>query len=339
MHIRRLGLVVLLLALAVTAYAAPTTIHVRHASGKWLALPCTVDDARGVVTFTLDPKALGGGSTTVLLGDREGLVLDDEEAPRVTGLKVDGEGVRVAPVVDLDWVAETPKTLVIGLADRLNALDLTTLKVQVNGKVLTPEQYSPEASGGGKNLRLTVPLGDLLAGDDRFLNVVELRAGDVAPLQNSVALRLTYRHLGAVTESPTIIPDSSYGGYEDTKVLTDGKLMKPGETTYGVTWACEEVPGDHWLVFAWPQEQCLGAVEVYWATYQGTYHASRKLLVQTWDGKRWVTQKTLTDLKAEACTRIEFNPVHSTRLRLLQPDGMGNPVRPNIMWITEVKVP
>ncbi|MBU0610706.1 MAG: hypothetical protein KKI08_22670 [Armatimonadetes bacterium] len=339
MHIRRLCLTALLLSLTLTAYAAPTVIHYRHASGKWLALPCTVDDARGVISFTLDPKVIGGGSTTVLLGEQKGIMLDDEQPPRVTGIKLDGQGVRVGPVVDLDWLAETPRTLVIGLADTCNALDLSSLRLQVNGKALEPEQVEREPSRGGKSLRLTVPLADLLAGDDRFLNVIELRASDVAPLQNTVSLRLQYRHLGEVTQSPTLLVDSFYKGYEDLKVLTDGKVMKAGETTYGCTWASEEEPGDHWLVFAWPQEECLSVLEVFWATFQGTYHAPRKLLVQTWDGKRWETQQTLTDLKAEASTEIEFTPVHSTRLRLLQPDGEGNPVRPNIMWITEVKAP
>ncbi|MCE5241213.1 hypothetical protein LLH23_22335 [bacterium] len=339
MHTRRLCLVALLLCLASALMAAPLTIHYRHASGKWLPLPCAVDEARGVVSFTLDPKAIGGGSTTVLLGELKGVVLDDERPPRVTGVKVDDRAVRVSPATDLDWLAETPRTLTIGLADDLNALDLSALKVLLNGKPLTPSQYAREFSQGGKSLRLVLPVADLLAGDDRFVNTVEVRALDVSPMQNGAAFKLTYRHLGAVKESPTLIAESSYSGYENLSVLTDGKVMKPGETTYGCTWAAEEVPGDHWLVFAWPGEKTLSGVEIFWATYQGTYHASQKLLVQTWDGKQWVTQKTLTNLKAEQSTAIELAPVKTTRLRLLQPDGMGNPVRPNIMWITEVKVP
>jgi hypothetical protein len=224
------------------------------------------------------------------------------------------------------------------LADKLNPLDLSGLKLHVNGKLLLPEQYRREPSRDRKSLRLTLPLAEILGSDDRFLNTIELRAMDVSPMQNGVSLKVTYRHLGEVTGDPMLLPESSYPGYENLAVLTDGKVMKPGETTYGCTWAAEEVPGDHWLVFAWPQEQCLSVVEVFWATYQGVYHAPQKLLVQTFDGKQWETQQTLTDLKAEPSTKIEMTPVHTTRLRLLQPDGQGNPVRPNIMWITEIKL-
>jgi len=44
---------------------------------------------------------------------------------------------------------------------------------------------------------------------------------------------------------------------------------------------------------AWPQAQELRGVEVFWAVYQGVYHAPQALLVQTWDGQAWVTQKSL----------------------------------------------
>jgi len=43
------------------------------------------------------------------------------------------------------------------------------------------------------------------------------------------------------------------------------------------------------------------------------------------------------ELEPTRSTVIEFGPVQTTRLRILQPDGKGNPVRPNIMWVTELK--
>lgn len=338
MRTRRLVPIILLLALAGAIHAVPIVVHFRHASGKWLPLPCAYDDARGVISFTLDPKLIGSGSTTIVLGEQKGVALDDEVPPRVTGLKLDDHAVKVQPMVDLDWLPEQPKSLTIGVADEANRLDQSSLKLQLNGKPLQSGQYALEPAKDGKSLRLVLPMRALLGAQPPFLNTIDLRAMDIAPTQNSVNFSLRYRCLGEVTQDPTVLVDSVYPGYEDLNVLTDGKVMQPGVTTYGCTWASEEKPGDHWLVFAWPQEKTVSGVEVFWATFQGTFHAPQKLLVQTWDGKQWVTQKTLQDLKAERSTAIDLAPVKTARLRLLQPDGQGHPVRPNIMWITEVTV-
>jgi len=335
---RKSAIALVLLTLTASAWAAPGSLYFKAANGKWLPLAATSDPARGVISFSLDPAQIKGGATMIVFDLPKGIDLNDEQAPVVSGVKCDGAPLRNAPTVDLDWLPVHPQAMTIALTDANNPIDAASLVVRVNGQVLTPKQahlaFSDKAH---RTARLQVALGELLKAQNRIDNTIEWRVSDLSPQRNTLTRVLRYRCLGEVTESPTLVAQSSYEGYTDLKVLTDGKMMQPGETTYGSTWAAEEVPGDHWLVMAWPQAQQLHGVEVFWAVYEGVYHAPLALLVQTWDGSRWVTQKSLKQVPATASTVIEFAPVQSTRLRLLQPDGMGNPVRPNIMWITEIK--
>ena len=336
---RKLTIVSVLLAAAVTAWAAPgSTIYFKAADGTWQKLAATCDAARGVITFSLDPAKIKGGSTMIVLDLPKGIDLNDELAPVVTGSKLDGLALKDAPLLNLDWLAAHPQSLTISVSDANNPLAPTSLVVRVNGLLLTREQARLKFTDAGhRSARLELALGELLKTQNCFANTIEWHVSDLSPQRNTLTRVLRYDCLGEITESPTLVAQSSFPGYEDLKVLIDGKIMQPGETTYGSTWAAEEVPGDHWLVMAWPQEQELRGVEVFWAVYQGVYHAPQALLVQTWDGQAWVTQKSLKKLEPTRSTVIEFGPVKSTRLRLLQPDGMGHPVRPNIMWITEVK--
>lgn len=336
---RKLTLVSVLLSLAVTAWAAPgSTLYFKAADGSWQKLAATCDAARGVITFSLDPAKIKGGSTMIVLDLPQGIDLNDELAPTVSGLKLDGRALKDVPVLNLDWLAAHPQSLTIALSDAHNPLDPASFTARVNGLLLTPQQARLTfADAGHKSARLELALGELLKTQNSFANTIEWRVSDLSPQRNTLSRVLRYDCLGEVTESPTLVPQSSFVGYADLKVLIDGKMMSPGETTYGSTWAAEEVPGDHWLVMAWPQEQNLRGVEVFWAVYQGVYHAPLALLVQTWDGQQWVTQTALKNLEPKRSTVIEFAPVKSTRLRIFQPDGMGHPVRPNIMWITEVQ--
>lgn len=335
---RRLTIVGLVLLATVAAWAAPSSVYFKTADGTWQKLAATCDGARGVITFALDPAKLKGGSTMIVLDLPQGIDLNDEQPPLITGLKLDGRTLKDAPVLDLDWLAAHPQTLTIAVSDARNPLDPASLAVRVNGLLLTSQQARLNFTDPGhRSARLELALGELLKTQNSFANPLEWRVSDLSPQRNTLSRVLRYDCLGEITQSPTLVAQSSFQGYEDLKVLIDGKIMAPGETTYGSTWAAEEVPGDHWLVMAWPQAQELRGVEVFWAVYQGVYHAPEALLVQTWDGQKWVTHKSLEKPKATASTVIEFGPLKTTRLRLLQPDGKGNLARPNIMWITELK--
>lgn len=314
--------------------------YFQAADGSWRPLAARHDTRTRTVSFTLDPAQLRRGATMVVLDPPPGTVLDDREPPLLTGLKLDALACRNTPALDLDWLPAHPTSAVFAFADRANALDPTSLTVRLNGRPLPAGRLRLQSMDTGHHVRLTVPLAALAADDDRLLTTLEVRLADASPQRNTTTHRLTYRCLQRVTGSPALFTDSCCPGYEDLGVLLDGKLMTPGETTYGCTWASVEEPGDHWLVLAWPEDQPqrVSGVEIAWANYQATFWAARRLLVQAWVGRRWVTQKTAENLPAAAAATIAFPPLTTTRLRLLQPDGQGHPSRPNIMWLTEVRV-
>lgn len=329
--------ILLTVALLAIVQAHASDIYFKARDGKWHTLPAKVTP-KGIISFTLDPAQLTAGATTIVLDMPRGIDLDDSQAPQLLGLKLDARGVKNAPQVDLDWLPAHPGTLTLAVRDAVNPLDLSSLKLEVNGQALKPGQMQVTTADAGKSVRLVAAIGDPLCSQGSFLNTISFRLTDRSPQQNALTRTLTYRHLQSVKESPTLLVDSSYGGYEDLKVLTDGKVMTPGQTTYGSTWASQEVPGDHWVVFAWPEQRELREAKIFWANFGGVFHTPRELLVQAWDGQKWVTQQTLRDAKADVSTTVPFGPVTTSRLRLLQPDSKGHAVRPTIMWITEIEV-
>jgi hypothetical protein len=190
-----------------------------------------------------------------------------------------------------------------------------------------------------RTARITAQVGDLLRQPQRLENRLELRIADAAPEAHYLTASWRFFHLGPVTADPLVLVDSCYAGYEKLEVLTDGKVMTPGETTVGVSWASQEVPGDHWVVFAWPRARALRQVRLHRAYYQGAYWTARKLVVQTWDGRGWVTRFQTADSPAAAETLVPLHGVSSSRLRIIQPDGGGHPAKgPNIFWMDEVEV-
>lgn len=334
----------LILLAAVAGQAAEERAFFRTASGAWQPLACTTDAKTGVVRFTVDPARVRGNTTTVVLNVARGVRLDDDEPPRITGLKVDGRPYPVTKwPLDLDWLPRPPQNIRIGLCDAGNRLDWDSVRLSLDGNALDPRafaSYGIYSDRQPQHAAIDLGLGPLLDQPGQLSHTLALSVADRSPQRNRVALALSYSYLAeaALTESPTILTDSCHQGYEDLKVLTDGVVMTPGKTTYAVTWASAEAPGNHWVVFAWPEARELREVEVFWAAYSGTFWGSRRLLAQTWEQDRWVTRCTRDDLPAEPSTKLDLGGVKTTRLRLLQADGQGRPERPEIMWITEIKV-
>lgn len=325
---------VLMFATCLAACCHGETAYFKVADGTWRPLPCRV--MQGKLSFVLDPTQIQGGSTIVVLAPPQGINLQDTNPPQVTGVKVDGLPCKNVPHLALDWLATHPQKIAIGLWDRENPLDPDSLTVQVNGKSLPPAQRVLQFTSQDRHeARLVL---HLLRNQAEIINTIQVRIADLSPERNSVTRTLTYRCLEVVKEDPTLVVDSCCQGYENLSVLVDGKTMEPGKTTFGCTWASAEEPGDHWLVMAWPQAREVRSVEISWANYDAVYWASRLLLVQSWDGQKWVTQKTLKDNQPTPSTKVDFGPVKTARIRLLQPDGMGHPGRPDIMWLCEVKV-
>lgn len=338
----RTGLATAGLLICLAALAQQSVVYYQAADGRWKALSCRLNSADGTVTFTLDPAQMKAGRTIILRGLPAGVKLDDSKSPVVTGISVDGAPVPRPgrPDVDLDWLPAQPRQIVFTIQDADNGLDNQSLTVTVNGAPLEGRRLLLAGGGPGKGaVQVTCRVGALLQRQGLLTNAIELRMRDVSPLQNQVVSTVTYHCLGGITEVPAVLVDSIYAGYENIRCLVDGKVMTPGETTVGGTWASKEEAGDHWAVLAWPEPRTMASVEVFWASYQGVFWSSNKLLVQVWDGKRWQTVRTLDKPPSQRSTLVPLAGAKSARLRLLQPSGQGLPARgPNIMWISEIEV-
>lgn len=339
-----LGLVGLLASLLpLGAAATPLRVYYRLASGAWQPLACQ-QGADGVLRFTVDPAQVGNSSTVLVLNPPAGVALNDSEPPRVIGLKLDGVPYPIAHwPLDLDWLAKPPTNLRLALNDRQNLLDPRTLRLSLDGRAV-PDPLRFTAIGVESQTRpgvtwLDVNLSLLLQAPEPLTHTLALSLADRSPQQNRAEVSLRYSCLcRPVEESPLVLTDSAYQGYEDLRVLTDGKVMTPGATTYGVTWASAEEAGNHWVVFAWPAPRALNTITISWASFAGNYWGPRRLLVQTWEKDRWVTRETVTGSLDQPTTTVELGGAQTERLRLLQPDGQGNPARPNLMWVTEIAV-
>lgn len=333
-------LVLVLLALAAVLRPAPASeaLYFKAANDHWQPLPAKPE--RDTLTFTLDPARLKAGRTVLLLSPDPAVNLDDATPPRLTGLKLDDQPLPAdQPAIDLDWLPALPREVVFAAQDAGNLLDRGSLNVLVDGQALAPTRltYAP-SDAFGKGARVTADLTGAFTRES-VAHSLTLRLTDAAPEHNALLRTLRFHCLGRFTADPLVLVDSCYAGYEKTGVLVDGQHAVPGQTTVGVTWASLEERGDHWVVLAWPEPRALQSVRLYWAYYQATYWSARKLVAQTWDGRRFVTRWQTDSNPAAAVTALALGGVTTDRLRLIQPDGGGNPDKgPNIFWLDEIEV-
>jgi hypothetical protein len=323
------------------AAAGPPLVYYQAADGHWRPLAARLDPQRALLTFSLDPARLRDGRTIIVPSPGPGVNLDDRTAPALFAAKLDGRALPAkSSDTDLDWLPSLPAELVVAVRDPENALLPASLAVSVNGHPLPAARVRLAFTGQDhRTARITAQVRDLLRQPPRLENRLELRIADAAPEAHYLTASWRFRHLGPVTADPLVLVDGCYAGYERLDVLTDGKLMTPGETTVGVSWASEEVPGDHWVVLAWPRARAVNQVRLHWAYYQSAYWTARKLVLQTWDGRGWVTRFQTADNPAGPETLVPLSSVTSSRLRVIQPDGGGNPAKgPNILWMDEIEV-
>lgn len=130
--------------------------------------------------------------------------------------------------------------------------------------------------------------------------------------------------------------DSSYDGYGPAP-LTDGLTWPDGVHWTQRAWASTDAPADHWIELAWPEAVELTRVIVYWNLEDGRLFTPRQVRVEALSGDRWLPIAEASPQPTEAASTIVFSPTRTTRLRIVQPAGMGPAARPNIMWVTEVQ--
>lgn len=328
----------------------------RNAAGQWVPLPGVKEGSAGTVTFTLSPEQLAEGRTVVLLGKPAWLVVEDTTPPQVQRITLDGQKINPAPEIDLGWLDMPPKNLALEVRDTQNPLDPASVSATVNDTIV------PAGSLGlrfyrdpqdPKRGRLVCSLWKLPGGPPEGATRITLRCDDFAPDTADCTTTFTYTAtpvsltgLGSLPEKPAattpegvqIFVDSIYAGYEHIECLLDGQLQVPGATSFGSTWPSEETPVAHWLCLVFPKPRPVSGLEISWAHYQNTFWTSRRFAILTWDGQKWGRVLKVQNNPEAQTTVHSFPEVTTDRLLLWVPPGGNHPKRPNITWVTEVKV-
>lgn len=180
---RRIIPVLALLATSSLAHAQGT--FYRAADGKWKPLKSA---ATGPVTkFSLSPDDIGGGSTMVVLDKPKWMVLDDDAAPAIVKVLLDGQE-RKAEELNLGQIAKAPVELAFAIKDDKNPLDLAGLSVILNDKPLPSSQVTVAKLEGDKFVRVSIKLGDLPAAK----YALAAQVADMSPARNVQTLTLSF---------------------------------------------------------------------------------------------------------------------------------------------------
>lgn len=323
----------------------------RDAKGRWVALP-KAKEGNGTVTFTLTPDQLAAGRTVVLLGKPDWLVAEDSTPPKVVKVTVDGKTLPPTETVDLGWLDRAPRTLDLQVADTQNPIDLRSIYAEVGGKTVPAGSpglsFKPDSTDRKKG-RIVCSLEKLGVGGMEGSKKIVLHCDDYAPDEVSTRSTFTFtltklpeinfdKPSGRTVEGVSVYVDSICPGYENVDCMLDGKLQVPGTTTFGSTWASAETPAAHWMCFCFPKPREVTGLEISWANYQNTFWTSERFAIATWDGKQWVNTLRVQKNPAQQTTLHSFTTPSTDRILVWTPPGGNHPQRPDLMWVSEVKL-
>ena len=323
----------------------------RRAGGAWAPLP-GAREAAGVLTFTLSPAQLDAGKTVVLLGKPDWLVAEDTEPPKVTKVQVDGREIAPTAEINLGWLDIAPQTFEISEADTQNPLDANSVCALVDGRTLRAGspglEFLPDPQDNKKG-RIVCSLAKLDISEAQGAVRIVIECDDFAPDLAVCRTALTFTVLrppevdlgkpaATMPDGVKIFVDSALPGYENVDCILDGKLQTPGTTTYGGTWASAETPIAHWFCLALPKPREVSGIEISWANYQGTFWASDRYAILTWDGKQWLNALRVSNNPEAQTSSHTFAPRTTDRILVWVPPGGNHPQRPDLMWVTEVKL-
>jgi hypothetical protein len=194
---------------------------------------------------------------------------------------------------------------------------------------------------GPKKATVHIQLADLLK-DSRESNSVTVSIADAAFDSGMLRCSLSFRQApsrrlddGCILSVDTVTPKPDWS--EWWVVCNGVKMDSSFTTTRGHTWLSEASTQPHWLRIDFPEPRTMKGVAIWWAYWQ-CFRTSRAYEIQTWDGQRWVTQGTYTHDRDEQCSRHEFAPVVTSRVRFWQPANSGHPQSTGEVWLSEFEV-
>jgi hypothetical protein len=134
--------------------------------------------------------------------------------------------------------------------------------------------------------------------------------------------------------------DSSFDGYGAGPLVdgvTDVREIASMRYNQG-NWVSAEEPGQHWVELDLGRAARVTAVYVYWGFDRDRYMPSRAAELQVPDGGGWRTLSRLEPGGHYDRAAFEFEPVSTSKLRVLQPAQQGPANRPFVMWVRELEV-
>ncbi len=312
-------------------------VWLRGAAGPWQ--PAEFQQAEGKLIFNLDPAQHGGATVMLLIDPPADMVLNDDTAPLLFGLKADGKPLPTVSPVDLGVSKDAPRRLLAAFRDRENRVDPQSLKLLVDGDPVTGEALSIEPQPG--MVRVAADLPDLEYGKHEIV----LSARDTSPQANTAEVRLQFQrqdttNVALASLGATVTTDSCFPDYESLAPINDGNTTLPGDSCGNdVTWASAETEDDHWAQVTLPKPTSLKEVTVYWAAYTATPHSPQQFELQVQQGDAWVSvyQSPAEGEKAQPVTTVRFAPQTVSAFRIYMPGGKGSVGRPKLLWIAEIQ--
>lgn len=131
--------------------------------------------------------------------------------------------------------------------------------------------------------------------------------------------------------------DSSFSGYGPA-ALNDAVVEVEGVPWDLAAWASAETLGEHWAQIEFPEPHEIRSAALYWALDNGGTWSSRDFTVQAEVDGTWRDVAAVRGLAPEPMSVLQFTPVTTSRVRVLQAPSGGPAERPNIMWLREIEL-
>jgi len=144
---------------------------------------------------------------------------------------------------------------------------------------------------------------------------------------------------GNVAGEASVTVDSETDGYPAAS-LNDGTAEYSG-ATQGRSWCSAETAQEHWVTFELPGPETMDTVLIYWACYPrgpDTYNTARDVDIQYRREGQWVSAGRHRNPIGMYRTVCPCPPFTASAVRLVMPAGEGPVLRPNILWMNEVRL-
>ncbi len=121
----------------------------RMGDGTWDEVP------EGRASFS--DREIGGSWATLILDKPDWLNLEDDAAPVLEDISLDGQALSVDDAADLGWI-ESPSSASLTFHDAANPIDRDALEVLLDGNEVDAEALTVETADGGRRLTVGIDL-------------------------------------------------------------------------------------------------------------------------------------------------------------------------------------